>query len=131
VEERVHFAGLVPGVSHWLAAFDALAVLTKPTGEWRAPSKEGFGTSAFEAMVAGIPVIATGGGAVVRRLQGRAGASLAPRDSAALAQALGGLADPEARTQAGAAAREIVADHPNAAECARLLVGVLRDAASR
>lgn len=131
VEERVHFAGLVPRVSHWLAAFDALAVLTKPTGDWRAPSKEGFGTSAFEAMVAGIPVIATGGGAVVRRLQGRAGVSVPPGDPGALAQALGRLADRAARDRAGAAAREIVAHHPDAAECAQMLVGVLRDAASR
>jgi glycosyltransferase involved in cell wall biosynthesis len=131
VEERVYFAGLVPRVSHWLAAFDALAVLTKPTGERRAPSKEGFGTSAFEAMVAGIPVIAAGGGAVVRRLEGRAGVTVSPGDPAALAQALGRLADPGARSRAGAAAREIVADHPDAAKCAELLVDVLRGAASR
>jgi glycosyltransferase involved in cell wall biosynthesis len=131
VQERVNFAGLVPRVSHWLAAFDALAVLTKPTGEWRAPSKEGFGTSAFEAMVAGIPVIAVGGGAVVRRLEGRAGVTVPPGDPAALAQALGRLADPAVRGRAGAAARAIVAHHPDAAECARLLVSVLRDAASR
>ena len=131
VAQRVHFAGLVPRVSHWLAAFDALAVLTKPTGERRAPSKEGFGTSAFEAMRAGIPVIAAGGGAVVRRLEGRAGATVSPGDPVGLAQALGRLADPAVRGHAGAAAREIVADHPDAAECAHLLVSVLRDAASR
>lgn len=131
VDERVHFAGLVPRVSHWLAAFDALAVLTKATGERRAPSKEGFGTSAFEAMLAGIPVIAAGGGAVVRRLEGRAGMAVSAGDPASLAQALGQLADPQARIRAGAAGREIVAHHPDAAECARLLVDVLRSAASR
>jgi len=131
VAGRVHFAGLVPRVSHWLAAFDALAVLTKPTGEWRAPSKEGFGTSAFEAMRAGVPVIAAGGGAVVRRLEGRAGVRVQPGDHVELAGALGQLADPVARQRAGAAAREIVAHHPDAPECARLLVDVLRDAASR
>lgn len=132
IEERVRFAGHVPRVSHWLAAFDALAVLTKSTGEWRAPSKEGFGTSAFEAMVAGIPVIAVGGGAVVRRLEGgRAGVAVPSGDPAAVAQALGRLADPTARSRAGAAAREIVAHHPDASECAGLLVEVLRAAASR
>ncbi len=131
VNERVHFAGLVPRVSHWLAAFDALAVLTKPTGERRAPTKEGFGTSAFEAMLAGVPVIAAGGGAVVRRLEGRAGEAVPPGDPKALAEALGRLADPGARGAAGEAARKIVAGHPDAAECARRLVAVLRDAKSR
>jgi glycosyltransferase involved in cell wall biosynthesis len=129
VADRVHFAGQVPEVSHWLAAFDALAVLTKP-GARRAPKSEGFGTSAFEAMLAGIPVIATGEGAVTRRLDGgRAGAAVPAGDPAAVAEALGRYADPQARAAAGQAAREIVAGHPTAEECAQLLVDVLRDAA--
>jgi glycosyltransferase involved in cell wall biosynthesis len=49
VADRVWFAGLVDQASHWLAGFDALAVLTKP-GFKGAPDREGFGTSAFEAM---------------------------------------------------------------------------------
>ena len=131
VGQRVHFAGHVPRVSHWLAAFDALAVLTRP-GARRAPKSEGFGTSAFEAQLAGLPVIATGEGAVVRRLDGdRAGAAVPTGDPAAVARALGRFADPEERARAGAAAREIVAGHPNAAECARLLAATLHDAAGR
>jgi glycosyltransferase involved in cell wall biosynthesis len=55
VDDRVYFAGHVPRISHWLAAFDALAVLTRP-GARRAPKSEGFGTSAFEAQLAGLPV---------------------------------------------------------------------------
>ena len=130
VGDRVHFAGHVPGVSHWLAAFDALAVLTRPGGH-RSPKAEGFGTSAFEAMLAGIPVIATGEGAVTRRLDGdRAGAKVPVNDPEAIARALARFADPAARAEAGAAARSIVEDHPTAAECADMLVRVLRDAAS-
>jgi glycosyltransferase involved in cell wall biosynthesis len=131
VAERVHFAGHVPSVSHWLAAFDALAVLTRP-GARRAPTSEGFGTSAFEAQLAGLPVIATGEGAVVRRLAGgRAGEAVPTGDPAAVARALGRFSDRDERARAGAAAREIVAGHPDAAECARLLVATLRDAAGR
>ncbi len=128
VADRVQFLGHVPEVSHWFAAFDALAVLTKP-GARRAPAKEGFGTSAFEAMLAGIPVVAVEGGAVVRRLYGRAGFGVPPADPEAVAQALGRLTDPAARAAAGAAGREIVADAPDAAACARMLVDVLADAA--
>jgi len=130
VSERVHFAGQVPGVSHWLSAFDALAVLTKRSGR-RSPHGEGFGTSAFEAMLAGVPVIAAGGGAVVRRLQdGRAGITVPPGDPHAVAAALGRLADPAVRAHMGAAARAIVADHPDVHECAALLVRTLREAAA-
>lgn len=131
VVDRVVFAGHVPRVSHWLAAFDALAVLTRP-GARRAPKSEGFGTSAFEAQLAGLPVIATGAGAVVRRLDGnRAGAAVPTGDPAAVAAALGRFADPAERARAGAAARKIVAGHPDARECARLLVATLREAAGK
>lgn len=125
---RVHFAGHVAGISHWLAGFDALAVLTRPGGR-RNPGMEGFGTSAFEAMLAGIPVVAVEGGAVVRRLEGRAGVGVPPGNPAAVAAALHGLDDPRERRAAGDAGREIVAHHPDAAACAALLVEVLRGAA--
>lgn len=131
VSDRVHFLGHVPAVSHWLAAFDALAVLTRP-GARRAPNSEGFGTSGFEAMLAGVPVIATGTGAVTRRLDGdHAGAAVPTGDPGAVARALGRLADPRERAAVGAAARRAVAAHPDATECARRLVSVLRDAALR
>ena len=131
VADRVHFAGHVPRVSHWLAAFDALAVLTRP-GARRAPKSEGFGTSAFEAQLAGIPVIATGTGAVVRRLDGdRAGVAVPTGDPQAVAAALARFTDPDERRRAGEAAKEIVAGHPNAREAARLLVATLREAAGR
>lgn len=129
VADRVHFAGQVPDVAHWLAAFDALAILTKP-GAHRAPDREGFGTAAFEAMLAGVPVVAVAGGAVVRRLEGRAGIGVPPANPVEVANALGRLSDPDVRAAAGRAGREIVADHPSAAQCAAMLVEVLRDAAN-
>jgi glycosyltransferase involved in cell wall biosynthesis len=128
VEDRVVFVGHLPGIAHWLAGFDALAVLTKP-GSRRAPRREGFGTTAFEAMLAGVPVIAAEGGAVARRLEGRAGVAVPPGDPRAVAGALQRLSDPQVRKQAGRAAREIVASHPSAEACGRLLVDVLRAAA--
>jgi glycosyltransferase involved in cell wall biosynthesis len=78
-----------------------------------------------------VPVIAAGGGAVVRRLQnGRAGITVPPGDPDAVAAALGRLADPAIRADMGAAARTIVADHPDVHECAALLVRTLREAAA-
>lgn len=130
VADRVLFAGRVDQASHWLAAFDAIAVLTKPGGR-RTPGKEGFGTSAFEAMLAGVPVVGVAGGAVVRRLEGRAGFGVPAADPAAVAAALGRLSDPDVRAQAARAARELVAGHPDAAQCASMLVEVLADAARR
>ena len=65
----------------------------------------------------------------MRRLEGRAGIAVAAGDPAAVAEALARYADPAARAAAGAAAREIVAGHPGAQECARMLVDVLADAA--
>jgi glycosyltransferase involved in cell wall biosynthesis len=129
VADRVQLVGHVPAVARWFAAFDALAVLTRPLGR-RDPAKEGFGTSAFEAMLAGVPVVAVTGGAVVRRLEGRAGIGVPPGDPQAIAAALGRLSEPAARAAAGAAAREIVADAPDARACAALLVQVLEEAAA-
>jgi glycosyltransferase involved in cell wall biosynthesis len=129
VDDRVELVGHVPGLARWLAAFDALLVLTRPGGR-RNPGREGFGTSAFEAMLAGVPVVAVEGGAVVRRLAGRAGVGVPPADPVAVAAALGRLADPAVRAEMGRAGRAITAEAPDAAACAGLLVEVLRDAAS-
>lgn len=129
VAERVEFAGYVPDVAHWFAAFDALALLTRP-GERRAPDREGFGGTAFEAMLAGIPVITVAGGAAARRLEGRAGISVPPASPGAVADALGRLSDPTVRAAAGEAGRQLVAGHPTASQCAELLVDVLADAAA-
>lgn len=120
VADRVSFPGAVPGASHWLAGFDAVAVLTKCAGA-RMPTKEGFGTSAFEAMVAGVPVIAVEGGAVVRRLAGRAGIAVPPGSPSAVAEALAALASPALRREMGTAAQKAVTSHPGAEAAAAML----------
>lgn len=130
VGDRVHLVGHVDRVAHWMAGFDALAVLTRRTRR-REPAREGFGGTAFEAMLAGIPVVAVEGGAVVRRLQGRAGIGVPPGCPDAVAEALGRLRSRTARIAAGEAGRALVADHPDAAACAALLVQVLERAAGR
>ena len=129
VRERVRFSQPVPDVAHWLAAFDALAVLSKP--DERGLGREGFGTVAFEAMLAVVPVIAVEGGAVTRRLAGIAGVSVPPGDPAAVAGALDALRDPQERRRAGRAGRELVAAYPNAETCAEQLMTVLASAAAR
>jgi glycosyltransferase involved in cell wall biosynthesis len=130
VADRVQFWGHVDDLPRFLAAFDVLAVLTRRYGR-RSPAKEGFGTSAFEAMLAGVPVLTVNAGAVARRLEGRAGVVVPAGSPEAVANALGHLTDPQVRREMGAAAREITADHPDARAAAGMLVSVLRDAASR
>jgi len=128
VAGRVHFAGHIDDLPRWMAAFDALAVLTRRGGR-REPAREGFGGTAFEAMLAGVPVIAVEGGAVVRRLHGRAGLAVPPANPRAVAAALAALHEPAVRDAAGAAGRAITANHPDAEQCAALLVEVLTNAA--
>ena len=130
VAHRVRLAAYLPGVSRLLAAFDALAVLTKEGGP-RDPGREGFGMTALEAMAAGVPVVAVGGGAIERRLAGQAGTIVPPADPAAVAAALGGLATAAERRRMGAAGRRLVAGHPDAARSAALLTGLLAATARR
>lgn len=131
VAERVELREAVPDAAGLLAAFDALVVLTKPTGAARTPDREGFGMTALEAMLAGVPVVAVAGGPVVRRLAGRAGLAVGPGDPAAVAAALHQLTDPRLRARLGAAGRELAAGHPDAAQTAERLVGVLARVAGR
>ncbi len=129
VADRVLFTGPVPAVAGLLTGVDAVAVLTKPTGV--GPGREGFGTVALEAMVAGVPVIATRSGPIAARLAGRAGVVVAPGAPAAVAAALGQLADPAVRSRMGAAGRQLTAEHPTARGCATLLVRELARVAGR
>jgi glycosyltransferase involved in cell wall biosynthesis/GT2 family glycosyltransferase len=129
VADRVVFTGPLPDAGGLLAGVDAIGVLTKP-GE-KGPGREGFATVATEAMLAGVPVVTTTGGPVTQRLAGRAGLSLAPGDPAAVAAALGVLADPQLRASMGAAGLELSAAHPDAAMCADTLVRELARIAAR
>ena len=130
VADRVQLVGYLAGASTLVGAFDALAVLTKP-GQPGDPVGEGFGMTALEAMAAAVPVVTVGGGPVADRLQGRAGEVVEAAAPDQVAAALGRLADPAAHAAAAAACREIVADHPTAAQSAERLAGVLSAAARR
>ncbi|MDT5025474.1 MAG: hypothetical protein QOE61_1900 [Micromonosporaceae bacterium] len=129
VADRVIFTGPLRDVASLLSGVDAIGVLTKPTG--RGPDREGFGCVATEAMLAGVPVVATSGGPVVDRLAGRAGLGVPPGDPVAVAAALGLLADSGRRRAMGCAGRELSAGHPDAATCAEVLVAELARIACR
>jgi glycosyltransferase involved in cell wall biosynthesis len=83
--ERVHLPGRVPDVAAWLRRAD---VLVHPV-RW-----EGFGLAVLEAMLAGLPVVATNVSSLPE-LVGDAGILVPPDDPSALATAVNRvLADP-------------------------------------
>jgi len=127
--DRVRLVEAVPDAGRWLAAFDALAVLTK-TDEL-GKGGEGFGMAAVEAMAAGVPVVATGGGPVERNLSGSAGVLVPPGDPAAVAEALAKLGDANERARMGRAGRALARTHPDAPSAAALLAATLAEAARR
>jgi len=138
VADRVVFTGPVPDVAGLLAGAQAVAVLTKPTGDPSSPGREGFGTVALEAMTAGVPVLATAPGPVADRLagprsraRGPAGLTVPAGDPTAVAAALRRLGDPDTRARLGAAGAESAADHPDAAACAARLARTLARLACR
>jgi len=131
VQDRVHLTGAVPSVSRLLAGVDAVAVLTRPDGP-RSPGREGFSMAGFEAMAAGVPVIAVDdGGPGARRVGHDAGALVPPDDARALAAVLGELADPGLRRSMGEVGRARTQGHPGAQECADQLATALARAARK
>ena len=114
-----------------LAAADALAVLTRPGGP-RTPGREGYGITATEAMLAGVPVIVAGQGPIARRLQtpdGPAGVVLDAADPGECARALAELDDADLRADMGARGRAAAAQAPDDAAVARAFAEVVRHAA--
>lgn len=104
VADRVALAGFVPDAAQLLSGVDALAVLTRPAGP-RTPCREGFGMTAMEAMIAGVPVIAPDdGGPVGQRIADGAGVLVDATSSESIAQALLGLT-PDVRQAFGTEAR--------------------------
>jgi len=130
VADRVRLTGFVPQAARLVSGLDALAVLTRTDGI-AGPVGEGFGMTALEAMTAGVPVVAVGGGPIERRLAGQAGVVVASADPAAVAASLGVLADPATRKRMGDRGRELAALHPDAASTAAVLCAVLAEAARR
>ncbi len=131
VADRVHLVGHVPDAPRLLRAADAVAVLTRPDGP-RTPGREGFSMAGFEAMAAGLPVVAVDdGGPGARRVGHDAGELVPADDTAAVGRALARLADPAVRRAAGAVGRARTAGHPDAATCADDLLAVLARTARR
>jgi len=129
VGDRVAFTGPVEGAGRYLGAFDALAVLTR--SDRTRPTAEGFGIAALEAMAAGVPVVATESGSLVRMVEGGAGVLVPQGAPAAVAEALGRLASPSARRKASRAAKASAARHPDARAGGGELVRVLAELAAR
>jgi glycosyltransferase involved in cell wall biosynthesis len=124
VSDRVTFLGPVPHAGQYLAAFDALAVLTRP-GQANAPQREGYGITATEAMLAGRPVIVAGEGPIARRIDtpaGPAGIVVRPADPLATATALKTLTDPQLRMAMGARGHAVAAVAPDASAVAAAMV---------
>jgi len=103
IAERVSLVGPITAAGQLLTAVDAVAVLTRP-GQAGAPTKEGYGIVASEAMLAGVPVVVAQEGPISRRLNtptGPAGLTLPRPDAAALADALYTLSEDSVRTKMG------------------------------
>lgn len=103
VADRVTLLGEIPAGGRLLGAFDAAGVLTRP-GQQNAPTKEGYGIVATEAMMCAVPVIVAQPGPVSRRLatpQGPAGLTLDTPTAASLSTALSRLTDDTLRHQMG------------------------------
>ena len=83
--ERVRFAGEQQDVARFLASAD---LYCQPN-----TGPEPFGMTYVEAMQAGLPVVASDGGALPEIVDARTGILVPPGDVARLADALGGLID--------------------------------------
>ena len=142
VGSRVHLRATVPAVGRLLAGADAVGVLTRPAGP-RTPGREGFGLTALEAQLAGVPIIAVDDGSPVARRVGAqpfgavhraAGLLVPPADPEAVARALAALAGPdgvEVRAGLGAEGRRRSESHPDAVTQAARLSALLAEVAHR
>lgn len=121
VTDRLFLAGEINGAGRLLKAMDAVAVLTRP-GQQGAPTKEGYGIVASEAMTAGVPVVVAQAGPITRRLatpEGPAGLTLSSPDAAALSDALCALCDDTIRAEMGRRGLAVSESMPTQAEVAQ------------
>lgn len=102
LEHRLHWLGLVPAAGRLLAAFDGF-VLSSRT--------EGTPIALFEAMAAGVPIVATRVGGVPDVLEGDVALLIPPEDSDALASGIAALlAEPRAAAARAERARARLAE---------------------
>jgi glycosyltransferase involved in cell wall biosynthesis/GT2 family glycosyltransferase len=128
---RTRFTGPVPAAARWLAAFDAVAVLTRSHPDSRY-DREGFSIAALEAVAAGVPVIATEGTPALDVL-GPAGRSVPAGSPVAVAAALAQVLDggDGTRQQVEEVRSRLEKDHPRAGEVASAVVTHLSEVARR
>ncbi|MFE6097591.1 glycosyltransferase [Streptomyces massasporeus] len=131
VADRVDFTGWLQDAWQFIPAADAVAVLTKWAGS--GPSQESFGAVALEAMLAGVPVIATAPGPVSERVAppgaDPAGITVEPARAEQVAEALRRLEDPGIRAAMGSAGSRSAVAHPGPEQSAALLVRTLAETA--
>ena len=128
VADRVSFIGDVEDARRVLPAFDAIAVVTRRTEDGF--GREGYGRVAAEAMIAGVPLIATPGGGILARV-GKAGVVVPESSPDRIAEALSTLTDSSTRAAMGAAGRELAAAEASGEEVTELLLSVLAETACR
>ena len=127
VSQRVCVPGGIRHAGQLLGAVDAVGVLTRP-GQAGAPTKEGYGIVATEAMLAGVPVIVAQAGPISRRLitaEGPAGITLAAPSAQALAGALALLSDATTRQQMGRCGSRVAHTLPDEDDVAQAFAEVL------
>ena len=107
VDDRVAFLGNVPDLMKDIAAFDAVALLTKPMGRM---GLEAFGMVVLEAMTNGVPVIAVPPAS--ERISG-CGVAVAPDAPDEVGAALGLLSEEGFRRRLGAQAARVAQLHPD------------------
>ena len=125
VTDRVHFIGEVEGVDRALSAIDAIAVLTRRIDRF---GREGYSMVGLEALAAGVPLIGAEGNPEVVRMAAAGGIVVPPDDPPAVAAALDTIHTQPPR---GASGRHLIESHPDAAEVAERVAGLLAETALR
>jgi glycosyltransferase involved in cell wall biosynthesis len=93
---------------------------------------EGYGMVLSEALARGLPIVTTTGGAAAETVPDRAALKVPPGDTRALAHALGrAMREPTLRRRLSAAAWAAGRSLPDWTDTARVVAGVIKDAARR
>jgi glycosyltransferase involved in cell wall biosynthesis len=124
LESRVHARGLAEAVRFLGMRDDVLALLSASDLFVQPSLVDALPTSVMEAMVAGLPVVATRTGGIPEMIEdGRTGVLVAPGDPVALTGAISGLLrDPERAHRLGANARQDALDRFHPARSADRLI---------